>query len=85
MKSSESTAKRRPYLRAIGTGLITGAPDDNPSDMATYAQAGSNYGLSFLWVALLTFPLMAVVQEICDRTVLLTAADLGELALHQFR
>jgi Mn2+/Fe2+ NRAMP family transporter len=53
--------------------------------MATYAQAGSKYGLSFLWVALLTFPLMAVVQEICDRTVLLTAADLGELALHQFR
>ena len=74
----------REYLRAIGPGLITGASDDDPSGIATYAQAGSKYGLSFLWAALLTFPLMAAVQEICDRTALATGTGIGELALAHF-
>jgi Mn2+/Fe2+ NRAMP family transporter len=45
----------RQYLRAIGPGLITGASDDDPSGIATHAQAGSKYGLTFLWAALLNF------------------------------
>ena len=80
-KNSEKLkVKWRQYFRAIGPGLITGASDDDPSGIATYAQAGSKYGLSFLWAALLTFPLMAAVQEICDRTALATGTGLGELA-----
>jgi NRAMP (natural resistance-associated macrophage protein)-like metal ion transporter len=74
----------RGYLSAIGPGLITGASDDDPSGIATYAQAGAKYGLSFLWAALLTFPLMAAVQEICDRTALATGKGLGELAEERF-
>ena len=70
----------RGYLRALGPGLVTGASDDDPSGIATYAQAGSSFGFSFLWTALLTFPLMAAVQEICDRTALATGKGLGELA-----
>jgi hypothetical protein len=62
----------RQYLRAMGPGLVTGASDDDPSGIATYSQAGAQYGLSFLWAALLTLPLMAAVQEICDRTALAT-------------
>lgn len=76
--------KWRHYLSAIGPGLITGASDDDPSGIATYAQAGSKYGLSFLWAALLTFPLMVAVQEICDRTALATGTGLGELAVKRF-
>jgi len=53
------------YLRALGPGLVTGASDDDPSGIATYSQAGAQFGLSFLWTALLTLPLMAAVQEIC--------------------
>ena len=53
---SESGAKWRQYLRAMGPGLITGASDDDPSGIATYAHAGSKYGLSFLWAALLSIP-----------------------------
>ena len=68
------------YLRALGPGLVTGASDDDPSGIATYAQAGSSFGFGFLWTALLTFPLMAGVQEICDRTALATGKGLGELA-----
>jgi NRAMP (natural resistance-associated macrophage protein)-like metal ion transporter len=74
----------RQYLRALGPGLVTGASDDDPSGIATYSQAGAQFGLSFLWVALLTFPLMAAVQEICDRTALATGTGLGELAAKRF-
>ena len=80
-----TATKVREYLHAIGPGLITGASDDDPSGIATYAQAGSKYGLSFLWAALLTYPLMAAVQEICDRTALATGTGLGELAEQRFK
>src|ERR1700678_1967350 len=87
-KSSRSKtrteARWRKYVRAIGPGLITGASDDDPSGIATYAQAGSKYGLSFLWAAILTFPLMVAVQEMCDRTALATGTGLGELARQRF-
>jgi NRAMP (natural resistance-associated macrophage protein)-like metal ion transporter len=74
----------RQYLRALGPGLVTGASDDDPSGIATYSQAGAQFGLSFLWTALLTLPLMAAVQEICDRTALATGTGLGELAAKRF-
>jgi NRAMP (natural resistance-associated macrophage protein)-like metal ion transporter len=81
----EAGPKWRLYLRAIGPGLITGASDDDPSGIATYAQAGSQYGLTFLWAALFTFPLMAAVQEISDRTALATGEGIGELAVKRFQ
>jgi NRAMP (natural resistance-associated macrophage protein)-like metal ion transporter len=59
--------------------LVTGASDDDPSGIATYAQAGGTFGFGLLWTALLTLPLMATVQEICDRTALATGKGLGEL------
>src|ERR1039457_5489182 len=75
----------RQYLRAMGPGLVTGASDDDPSGIATYSQAGSQFGLAFIWTALVTFPLMAAVQEICDRTALATGEGLGELAVQRFQ
>src|ERR1022692_4285018 len=75
----------RQYLRAMGPGLVTGASDDDPSGIATYSQAGAKFGFSFLWAALLTLPLMAAVQEICDRTALATGIGLGELAVKRFQ
>jgi NRAMP (natural resistance-associated macrophage protein)-like metal ion transporter len=74
----------RGYLRALGPGLITGASDDDPSGVATYSQAGAQFRLGLLWVALLTLPLMAGVQEMCDRTALATGRGLGELAAAKF-
>ena len=68
----------------MGPGLVTGASDDDPSGIATYSQAGSQYGLALLWTALLTWPLMVAVQEICDRTALATGTGLGELAVRRF-
>jgi NRAMP (natural resistance-associated macrophage protein)-like metal ion transporter len=68
----------------MGPGLVTGASDDDPSGIATYSQAGAQYGLTLLWTALLTWPLMVAVQEICDRTALATGTGLGELAVKRF-
>ena len=75
----------RTYLRGLGPGLVTGASDDEPSGIATYAQAGAQFGLGMLWVALATFPLMAAVQEICDRTALASGKGLGELIHDRFQ
>ena len=62
--------------KKLGPGLITGASDDDPSGIATYSQAGAAYGLSTLWTALLTFPLMASIQEMCARIGLVTSKGL---------
>jgi Mn2+/Fe2+ NRAMP family transporter len=74
----------RAYVRALGPGLTTGASDDDPSGIATYAQAGAGLGFSMLWVALLTLPLMMGVQEICDRTALASGKTLGGLITVHF-
>ncbi|MDQ1461219.1 MAG: hypothetical protein QOI08_2703 [Actinomycetota bacterium] len=63
---------------------MTGASDDDPSGIATYAQAGAQRRYSMLWTALLTLPLMAAVQEICDRTALATGKGLGALGVARF-
>jgi NRAMP (natural resistance-associated macrophage protein)-like metal ion transporter len=55
----------RPKLRdVLGPGLITGASDDDPSGIATYAQAGAQFGYSLGWTLLLTYPLMCAIQMI---------------------
>lgn len=58
--------------RVMGPGLITGASDDDPSGIATYSQAGARFGTSFLWTAILTYPLMIALQEMCARIGLVT-------------
>jgi Mn2+/Fe2+ NRAMP family transporter len=64
-------------LHLLGPGLITGASDDDPSGIGTYSQAGSQFGLATLWLALFTFPLMVAVQEACARVALQTGVGLG--------
>ena len=53
--------------RLLGPGLITGAPDDDPSGIATYSQAGAQFGLAISWTLLLSYPLMVAIQEISAR------------------
>jgi NRAMP (natural resistance-associated macrophage protein)-like metal ion transporter len=71
------------YWNALGPGLTTGASDDDPSGIATYSQAGAQYGFQLVWLAGLTFPLMAIVQEMCARIGLVTGRGLaGTIRLH---
>ena len=57
----------RNFLKTLGPGLITGASDDDPSGIGTYSQAGAQLGYGIGWTMLLTFPLMAAIQEISAR------------------
>lgn len=76
-------ARTKNYWHMLGPGLTTGASDDDPSGIATYSQAGAQFGFKFLWLAPLTFPLMAIVQEMCARIGLVTGRGLaGNIRIH---
>jgi NRAMP (natural resistance-associated macrophage protein)-like metal ion transporter len=75
--SGDPIKKAGEYWKMLGPGLTTGAADDDPSGIATYSQTGSQYGFSLLWLAAFTFPLMAVVQEMCARIGLVTGRGLA--------
>ena len=64
-------------LKSLGPGLITGASDDDPSGIATFSQAGAQFGFGMLWMALFQYPMMTVIQEICARIGLVTGSGLG--------
>jgi NRAMP (natural resistance-associated macrophage protein)-like metal ion transporter len=71
------------YWHMLGPGLTTGASDDDPSGIVTYSQTGAKFGFNFLWMAVFTFPLMAVVQEMCARIGLVTGRGLaGNIRLY---
>jgi NRAMP (natural resistance-associated macrophage protein)-like metal ion transporter len=84
---SKSRLKTRvhsaPLLKQLGPGLITGAADDDPSGIATYSQAGAQFGFHLLWTMLLTFPLMAAIQMVSALVGRVTgkglAANMGEV------
>jgi len=64
-------------LAHVGPGLITGVADDDPSGIATYSQAGAQYGLGMLWTMPLAFPLMAAVQSMCAQIGRVTGRGLA--------
>jgi len=65
------------FLRKLGPGLLTGAADDDPSGIATYSQAGAQFGLNMLWTALITFPLMVGIQIVSARIGRVTGKGLA--------
>ena len=70
-------------LERLGPGLITGASDDDPSGIATYTQAGAALGYATLWTAIVTLPLMIVVQHICAKIGMVSGRGLAGV-LHKF-
>jgi Mn2+/Fe2+ NRAMP family transporter len=68
--------KEHPLLR-VGPGLITGVADDDPSGIATYSQAGAQFGLNMLWTMPLCLPLMAAIQSMCARIGRVTGKGLS--------
>lgn len=67
MSSTDTALPKPQVLRTLGPGLITGAADDDPSGIATYSQAGAQFGLNMLWTVVLTYPLMVAIQSISAR------------------
>ncbi len=76
-------AKINRFWKSVGPGLVTGASDDDPSGIATYSQAGAQFGLMTLWTTIITIPLMAAIQQMCARIGLVTSQGLtGTLKKH---
>ncbi|MFZ9718569.1 MAG: NRAMP family divalent metal transporter [Chitinophagaceae bacterium] len=72
------------FWRKLGPGLITGASDDDPSGIATYSQAGAQFGLATLWTALISFPLMYALQEMCARIGIVTRKGLAAVVKEHY-
>ena len=79
----ETSSGIKRFLLILGPGFITGASDDDPSGIGTYAMAGAALGYRTLWMALFTFPLMVAVQFICAKIGMVTGKGLaGVLRQH---
>src|SRR5438045_4356193 len=74
---SEVKKPKNLVLRLLGPGLVTGAADDDPSGIATYSQAGAQFGFGLLWTLLLTYPLMSAIQLVSARIGRVTGRGLA--------
>src|SRR4051794_40152674 len=79
----EKKPKNR-FLHALGPGLITGAADDDPSGITTYSITGAQFGTSLLWTSLITWPLMASVQQMCARIGMCSGYGLAKALRRKF-
>src|SRR6516165_10100753 len=78
-----SDPKQPRLMRVLGPGLITGASDDDPSGIATYSQAGAQFGFAISWIMLFTYPLIASIQQISARIGRITGKGIaGNLRQH---
>ncbi len=71
-------------LRILGPGVVTGAADDDPSGIATYSQAGAQFGMQLPWTMLFTYPLMTAVQEACMRIGAVTGKGLAAVMRERY-
>jgi len=79
-QAAELRAERNPLKRlgkVLGPGLITGASDDDPSGIGTYAQAGAQYGFATLWTTVVMLPMMTAAQYMCAKIGLVTGRGLA--------
>jgi len=80
--SLEAAMNREPNgikraFKVLGPGLVTGASDDDPSGIGTYAVAGASFGFATLWLALVTFSMMAAIQFVCAKIGMVSGQGLA--------
>ena len=75
---------RPKLLQTLGPGLITGASDDDPSGIATYSQAGAQFGYDLGWTLLFSWPLMCAIQEVSARIGRVTGRGIAGNLLHHY-
>ncbi|WP_424680908.1 NRAMP family divalent metal transporter [Frateuria sp. YIM B11624] len=82
-RGTQPASDRTPLRATLGAGLVTGAADDDPSGIATYSQAGAQFGLATLWTVWFTLPLMVGIQAVCAHVGRVTgrglAANMGRV------
>lgn len=77
IKAEAQFSQKNSFLKKLGPGLITGAADDDPSGIATYSQAGAQFGANVLWTVLFTYPLMVGIQIVSARIGRVTGQGLS--------
>jgi NRAMP (natural resistance-associated macrophage protein)-like metal ion transporter len=76
--------KSSKLLEKLGPGVITGASDEDPSGIATYAQAGAQFGFGLLWLVLILYPMKTVIQEMCGRIGLVTGSGVSAVIKQKY-
>lgn len=82
IESEPNPVKR--FFKLLGPGLITGAADDDPSGIGTYSIAGASLGFATLWTAIITLPLMSVVQFICAKVGMVSGRGFAGVLRHYY-
>jgi Mn2+/Fe2+ NRAMP family transporter len=72
------------FLVVLVPGMVTGAADDEPSGIATYAQTGAQSGYGQLWTVFLMLPLLVAVQEMCTGIGMVTGKGLARVVWHHY-
>ncbi len=72
------------FFKSLGHGIITGSLDDDPSGMATYSQAGAQFGFGLLWLIVVRYPLIIAIQEMCTRIGLVTDVGLASVIKRKY-
>lgn len=78
LRKPESRLRKAALFKQLGPGLVTGAADDDPSGIATYSQAGAQFGFNMLWTMVLTYPLMTAVQLVSAQIGRVTGCGLAK-------
>ncbi len=76
--------KLKEFFKILGPGVITGAADDDPSGIATYSQAGAQFGMAALWMNIYLLPLQAAVQEACARIGAVTGKGIAKVVAERY-
>ena len=82
--SKKPSSLHKTILNKLGPGIVTGASDADPSGIATYSQAGAQFGFGMAWLVLILYPMMTVVQEMCARIGLVTGNGLGAIIKQKY-
>ena len=69
----------RLFFKSLGPGLVTGGSDNDASGIATYSQAGAQFGYGLLWMAVVTLPMVMIVQEMCARIGIVSGNGLSQI------
>ncbi len=83
-KSSSSSSLKKSILDKLGPGIITGASDADQSGIATYSQAGTQFGFGMAWLVLALYPMITAVQEMCARIGIVTGTGLAAVIKQKY-
>jgi NRAMP (natural resistance-associated macrophage protein)-like metal ion transporter len=72
------------FFKSLGPGVVTGGSDNDPSGIATYSQAGAQFGYGLLWMAIVTLPMVMIVQEMCARIGIISGYGLSQIIKQRY-